>query len=144
MKILFADTDGVMNCFNSETEDKSNAIAALTVPDLVERVLTIRKETGCIIVCSSSWRRFGANLATLLQLGVLASPNDVTPYFNTPIRGEEIASYLKFNPLVTSYAILDDHANMLESQQARFVQTVANVGITETDMAKAIELLGEG
>ena len=58
------------------------------------------------------------------------------------IRGEEIKQWLtKYGKQVSNYAIIDDMDNMLSEQQSRFVHTNPEVGITEEDAQKTIEIL---
>lgn len=58
------------------------------------------------------------------------------------IRGMEIKEWLtKRGKRVSQYAIIDDMNNMLPDQQPYFIQTNSEVGITDEDAERAIEIL---
>ena len=128
-------------------------------PKAVANLKRIVAETGADIVISSSWKCMGLsqmedmwedrNLPGKI-IGI--TPNSVSDemLLNADIdsielfhiRGEEIKEWLtKHGKQVSNYAIIDDMDNMLSEQQSRFVHTNPEVGITEEDAQKTIEIL---
>lgn len=143
-KVLFLDIDGVINsertCFVSNgypfsfdgtDMDKFDPVAIRLVRKLCE-------QSGASIVLSSTWRmHFSVSeCAKGLDLPIV----DKTPVLNGP-RGLEINSWLAAHPEVTAYAIVDDNADMLPEQMARFVQTDFQEGLLLRDFHKLYELL---
>lgn len=137
MKVLFLDIDGVLNsrrsqmAFGGYPHDFSSADMArfdLVAVGLIRRLCRV---TGCSIVLSSDWRYYTtAHLAAnALDLPIM----DVTPQLDAS-RGCEINAWLNEHPEVERYAIVDDIAAMLPSQQANFVQTDDECGLTLRDM----------
>jgi hypothetical protein len=76
--------------------------------------------SGAKIVISSTWRilRKQEEFEDALGLPVIGM-TDKDP----GIRGQQIQRWLAAHPEVTSYAIIDDDSDMLESQAPHFVQT---------------------
>lgn len=162
-KILFLDIDGVLNTKWWYTQMDRNTprdkYGYAFDPNAVANLKRIIDETGADIVISSSWKSFGLtelidmwqerNLPGLI-IGI--TPNSVSDemLLNADIdsielfqiRGEEIKQWLtKYGKQVSNYAIIDDMDNMLSEQQFRFVHTNPEVGITEEDAQKTIEIL---
>lgn len=174
MKVLFLDFDGVLNSHQSATfwhnkrdQDKWEnemyaswpgtlreyiaqefcPIAMSNVEELMRRVPDLK------IVVSSTWR-IGETVEGLRK--ILAPSKligdaiiDTTPYFrhkdgSDPDRGYEIKDWLDRHPQVTHYVIVDDDADMLESQKENFVNTSSLHGFQYGDMLWALRILGEG
>ena len=67
----------------------------------------------------------------------------MTSRFRFKCRGEEIKSYINENlePGTFNYVILDDNNDMLDEQQEFFIETDWELGINESDVEKAVEIL---
>lgn len=137
MKILFLDIDGV--CNSAEWARAGNSLWNGTDPQLVQHVRRIIKETGCMVVLSSTWRMYAESRATVKR--------DVCHFIDCTVdmqrggkwgvadRGLEIQEWLDRHPDVTQYAILDDNSDMLPHQW--LFQTTWEKGIT-TEIADAV------
>lgn len=128
-------------------------------PKAVANLRRIVEETGSDIVISSSWKCMGLSQIEEMWdernlpgkvVGItpnsvsdellLAADIDSIELFH--IRGEEIKEWLvKHGMNVSHYVIIDDMDNMLPEQQAHFVQTNPEVGITIDDTKRIIEIL---
>ena len=133
-------------------------------PVLLDRLGNILGRTGAWIVVSSSWRasnvpdtvefmtdydnpRVGSNPFPFTDKIVGVTPilySVVDGDIDRPaIRGEEIAAYLKAHPS-DNYVILDDCDEMLRDQWPHLVLVNDEVGLTDADVEKAIDLLNQG
>lgn len=158
MKVIFLDIDGVLNPTHynnalykmwkaSNGQIKSHdEFGQLFFPQNVQALKYIIDNTEAKIMISSTWRMEG--LSKLKQMWVKRSfPGMIEGH--TPVgyerlvnRGEEI-QYMIDNYLegMTSYVIIDDDDDMLDTQKKKFVQTNSFVGLTMADADKAIEIL---
>lgn len=145
MKIIFLDVDGVLNMHNSGGLYALNRNRLRLLQKLVD-------ETGAKIVLSSTWRKDekGLNkLRSVLKYRGLAI-HDVTldlaeqPNGERAYRGNEIQEWLDRHPEVVNYVILDDDSDMRDSQLRNFVQTDGMIGLTETLVYRAIQILNSG
>lgn len=115
MKVIFLDVDGVLNC--TSTEDVWCGFIGIE-DRLIKALHKIIKHTGAeIVLCSSwksSWKRTNKNeqdvLANYLDeklknqgLYIFDKTND-----NGRDRGHGIRNYLKDNPQITSWCVIDD------------------------------------
>lgn len=150
MKVIFLDVDGVLN-----HEDSLEHNIQLD-PAKVLMIHQLAKETKAKVVLSSTWRigdkRFEALKLALWWLGFNAhNYRDIDRtifegYGNTDrhgTRGYEIQKYLDTHGEITHYVIIDDDADMLDSQQDHFVQTNAVNGLTRFDFFRARRILNE-
>jgi len=162
-KVIFLDIDGVLNTkwwyTQMERTISKDKYGYAFDPKAVANLKRIVAETGADIVISSSWKCMGLsqmedmwedrNLPGKI-IGI--TPNsmsdemllnvDIDSIKLFHIRGEEIKEWLtKHGKQVSNYAIIDDMDNMLSEQQSRFVHTNPEVGITEEDAQKTIEIL---
>lgn len=145
MKIIFLDVDGVLNMHIS------GGLYALNRKrvQLLEKLI---KETGAFIVLSSTWRKDTKAFKKLSRnLGYRGLKiYDVTPDFSfkkngeRAYRGHEIQDWLNLHPEVEQYVIIDDDADMLDSQLRNFVQTDGNIGLTDTLVYRAKYILENG
>jgi hypothetical protein len=149
--VLFLDIDGVLNCLATWRRPKVGTHRL--DPERIELLNRVIQRTGCRIVVSSTWRHGdfrGPRSCTgiLVQHGVWPRFHrdwrtpDLGPDFS---RGEEIASWLRRNP-VSAYAIVDDEADGIEAGllpdlRPRFVQTTFEQGLTEAHAERLIALL---
>lgn len=134
MKVLFLDVDGVLNNF-----DLIRANGFDYIDDSMVRVLGgVVKRTGADVVLSSFWRLDQKDRslvdAALKRYGMFVS--DRTPSMPGP-RAGEISAWLRMNPEVERYAILDDDEEAGIDMAHSFFQTDAEVGIT-AQMAERI------
>lgn len=148
-RIIFLDVDGVLNTTAwyealSEAREKDPKHTPLDehLPDEQLHLLdNIVQETGAEIVVSSSWRAipslYGWLKSELKRAGL--SITDATPVTQGN-RGDEINAWLKKNPDVSSFVILDDDCDMGELID-HLVWTSFDEGLTPTDARAAIELL---
>jgi hypothetical protein len=159
VKYLFLDIDGVLNSdeyyielyryTKGKTSESYRFYPEGTASDgyqknidraAVELVNRICKETGAKIVLSSSWRIDNACTSELAKLGIEVS--DYTPYIPSRHRGTEIKKFLDTHRC-SSYCILDDDTDMLDSQLSNFVPVDFHFGLTKCDADSAIEILGK-
>jgi hypothetical protein len=150
MKIVFLDFDGPIIPEASHLHHRLAEEKAW--PPCIAALNHITESTGAQIVVSSAWRAGGlAEMQNLLKSwGAKAKVAGMTPVIyksnpdNTaahfPTRGEEIAEYLKKNPKVESFVILDDD-NDMDQLKPYLVQTPFSTGITEKHANQAIKIL---
>jgi len=151
MKIVFLDIDGVLNNLASlrfpRTRVKcSNHSYSAAHPACVKAVNHVIASTGARIVVSSTWR--GIGLKVLFEIfhawGITGMTIGTTPLFDYGFeRGDEIANWLKNNPDVDSFVILDDGDDM-GALKERLVQTNYEIGLTQKDAERAVKMLVEG
>lgn len=150
--ILFLDFDGVLNHIKWPCCDGSPFD-----PACVERVNLICRETGARIVVSSSWRMYEKESSRLpwlrgvmrgagIQADVIALTPDLSVEAMSGIimafaRADEIRMYLALTP-AERFVILDDCADA--GIDGHFVLTDYGVGITDANVAAAIQILGRG
>lgn len=163
MKVIFLDVDGVLNsdetCFYfrlnninmngyggffKEEDEPINANVCWG-QELVDNLRDIVEATGAEIVISSTWRITHSVSAFIKMFEVYGWNN--APVIDKTIRlhkqrGYEIQDYLKNNPNIEKYVILDDSSDMLEEQLINFVKTDAKRGLSTKDKDKAIKILG--
>lgn len=143
--IIFLDFDGVLNSLRS-TLAYRNAREFDDVSVALMGRLAVATEAG--VVVSSAWR-IGRTLeelrATLARNGgeqLAARLIGMTPR-NGPQRGDEIAEWLATHPGWHDgrYVIVDDDADMLDSQLDRFVQTRHRDGFGVPEYLAALRVL---
>lgn len=125
--VLFLDVDGVLNT------EKGTTPMGLSKPCL-RRLREIVQKTQCDIVLSSTWRKLDyakAELKKQFQYKGIPLWVSETPCFNSGYRGEEIREWLRHNPQVNTYAILDDDSDMLPEQLPNFFQTDPEFGLSK-------------
>lgn len=131
--ILFLDFDGVINSVRSATAfggypwNVNKESLRLFDPIAINLIRKLCNEHNVKIVLSSTWRKgFNFNaLAKVLDLPII----DQTPIKLSASRGQEIQLWLDTHPGV-EYAILDDDADMLETQMSRFIKTDPYEGLS--------------
>jgi hypothetical protein len=132
-RVLFLDLDGVLNSVRSTVglggcpHGLERAQVDLFDPVALGLVRGLCRAGGVSVVLSSSWRilHHHANVAAALDLPII----DQTPSICGP-RGREIATWLERHPEVTDWAILDDDADMLPEQLARFARVDGFEGLS--------------
>jgi hypothetical protein len=126
MKVLFLDIDGVVNCVNTGFFNKLWPLDRY----MAFLVGKIQLDTDCKVVLSSSWRHHPDGRKAVEESVVPIF--DVTPEVSDSRqgRGAEIQAWLDVHPEVERYAILDDDADMLQTQLSNFFQTMWLTGLT--------------
>ena len=151
MKVIFLDFDGVLN----GQKDVAPFVADQGVRLLPEKLLLIKQMTAATdakIILSTSWREhWSADAAqcdtTGLRINSIFSQyglqiQDKTPSLRTG-RETEIKSWLDTHPETTHFVVLDDGLLSADFLDGHFVKTSAYFGgLDETDVKKAIEILG--
>jgi hypothetical protein len=159
MKVIFLDIDGVLNVY-PQGHDEFGAVFHSHFEDNLRKIID---KTGAKIVISSTWRYSG--LEVMQEMWVKRDlPGDVIditpshrdmnrnlPFMERLERGSEIQTWLDDHPEVTTYVILDDDTDMLETQLNNFIKTSENTnhsdyidhgyGLTKECTQKAIEIL---
>lgn len=153
MKIIFLDIDGVLN--NVEHCEQLDQLlgkeqywalirAVSQMPFDYRSCLLIKKmidKTGAKVVLSSTWRANIKNIEIIEKFAQIKI-SDRTPILHT-IRGKEIKKYILEHPDITQYVIIDDDSDMLPEQIENFCLIDRNVGFTEKDFKKCMEILSD-
>lgn len=116
--VIFLDVDGVLDVFDP------NVHIQKLMPEALESLRRLVARTNAKLVVISDWRYGSSEYRS---------------------RTEEIAAYLKSNPQIYNYVILDDcfgddYSSELEIQ-AHLVHIDALKGIQDSDMIKACEIM---
>lgn len=137
-KIIMLDFDGVVDAFNEPQSLRS--LSKKCVANL--NILLERSEAS--IVVTSTWRILHS-LMDLEQILVNAGfrfPERVIGM--TPrgygARGQQIERWLNDHPEVEKFVILDDDSDM-EPFMDKLVKTNSDVGLTNMDVERALEIL---
>ncbi len=158
--ILFLDIDGVLNsvAWNEKqrtkpserdyTEGWMQTADHSIDPDAVARLNRVVKETRCLVVLSSSWRKMDPLTLVTRMLRYRDFQHHLfaaTPHLENGMkRGAEIAVWLCDLAAVSGrrppFAIVDDGDDM-EPFMDRLVQTDHKVGLTDEDADRLIALL---
>jgi hypothetical protein len=141
MKVLFLDVDGVLNNRSSLRVYQPRVLFELD-GRLVDRLKEILEKSDCELVLSSAWRLIDGG-REFLESSIGKKFLGETERFNG-CRGEEIQHWLKSHPEVTTYAIVDDDGDMLESQLRNFFQTDPEYGLTDTMVYRITYHLNNG
>lgn len=145
MKVLFLDIDGVLNstrsciAFHGYPFGLGAESLEMFDPIAVNMIRGLCAHAGVSVVVSSAWRitHHWDDIGKSLDLPTI----DATPQLMGP-RGNEIQAWLDAHPDVTQYAIVDDDADMLNSQLPRFVKTDINEGLSFSNFQHLCELFG--
>lgn len=154
IKIIFLDFDGVLNSqesLDSRAKETGQWPIEWIDTKLIARVNQIVEATGAQVVISSSWRLYYELdwlINYLNQHGFVGTVIDRTPSrrdlhdIRMRDRGDEIKEWMDcFDPKdIESFVILDDDADM-NQLLPYLVQTDFEVGLTEENVQKAIEML---
>lgn len=144
MKVLFLDFDGVLNLIPKSSNDgKFYKPACINLEFLLGKISDLK------IVVSSSWRRNGLDSVreTLKENGI--DPRrviDVTGNEQSTDerdhRGYQVECWLEKHPEVKHFAIVDDNTDFVPLKH-KLVKTASHRGLTQANVEKLIELLGE-
>jgi len=139
MKVIFLDIDGVMIT--------SHVSQGKFTPNCVENLKGIMKETGALIVVSSTYRQMGFDMLKSLfaSNGLTEGLIGMTPMLHQQTRGKEIGQYLEEAELdsVTSidkFVIIDDRDDMGELGPY-LIQTTQAIGLDQAVKERAIAML---
>ena len=154
-KVIFLDIDGVLNTKSSFGQGKKDKYGYKFDPNSVNNLAKIIEEIGADIVISSSWKCMGVLKLQRMwkDRGLPGRIVDVTPDFmsdkllmNEELgnmdhlcnRGCEIKRWLmQHKDEEVQYVIIDDMDDILLEQQAYFIQTDPEIGISAIDVVKA-------
>lgn len=114
-------------------------------PRFVERLMSLCNKTNASIVVSSSWRnwlpRHNYDVYSIFrEAGILAPVIGVTPDTNGT-RGEQILVWLKENPIITNYLVLDDIDDFDVLDEDRVMITDEKVGLSWKDVDLSVLIL---
>ena len=154
MKAIFLDFDGPIIPLMSHVNPRVSGKGAGAWPSCVSALNRITDTTGARIVVSSTWRADGfmKTKDRLKEWGITGKMIGLTPdltergpvLWNSVSRGIEIAAWIKQytedREPVESFVILDDDKDM-EHLMPFLIHTPFEVGLTEDDADKAIEML---
>lgn len=126
MKLLFLDIDGVCNCATTFQQPGGDRLYVID-PAMADRVKRIVAETGCKVVLSSTWRHGedGRNVVKEKVVDFIG----VTRSIGRGFRGDEVNDWIKRNPGMTNYAILDDSSDFYGYQPV--FNTDWEIGLTD-------------
>jgi HAD domain in Swiss Army Knife RNA repair proteins len=160
-KVIFLDFDGVLNSWkytniwlgNCTIKDgyiDRDKYGFLFDKNCVLNLKNLIDKASADIVISSSWRHLGLEKIKMLWndrqlpgevIGIIPKHDKQTTGNSESLsRGECIQLWLEENP-IESYVILDDNDDFLEEQKQFWVQTNGDIGFSEQDLAKALDVL---
>ena len=157
MKVIFLDIDGVLNSEEFLKNNQNECIDRNNV-SILKNVID---ETGAVIVMSSGWRLwFDDNM--MPEDGYSRCLYDIlcefdiklfgkTPDFSTDeirtkktfshVKAKEIIAWLSEHEEANKYVVLDDLDLKNEEINSHLVRTNAQVGITEDDAMRVIDMI---
>ena len=174
MKILFLDIDGVLNSerLMAENDARHAALGSHTCEcyslvyqmdrACVTRLNRILRETGALVVISSSWRKLmdiDEVTRVLVSFGFEGTVIGETPDlvndaawlakhewgrngYERIDRGHEIWEWVAAHPEVTHFVILDDCSDMANVKPFH-VHTDFEIGLDEPDVERALHLMAK-
>ena len=155
-KIIFLDFDGVLNPHiymramlhlkesSSTSIRNADEYGQLFMRESCEALEKIIGATGAKIVVISSWRLQGELAIKKMwnKRNLSGEIIGITPSNDFLInRGDEIQKWIEDNNFIGNYVIIDDEDDFLDMQQPYLVRTNGEVGLTSSDVKKAIEIL---
>lgn len=156
MRVIFLDIDGVLNSIKLQVAYRAlnpGKPISMLCSDLMDQyclglVAQLCRETEARIVISSSWRVLHSlkEIIGIMKQNGWSDVEDyvigVTPQLREN-RGHEIQAWLDSCETVGDYVILDDDADMLDSQMGNFVLVDGYEGLSFANFAKAARILGD-
>ncbi len=133
MKILFLDIDGVLNSKAGWERDNPDTIKYMQKECVTLLNKIVAEIPDLKIVISSSWRHAFPmeDIITMLgDAGKVVIGKTPQVHLSGGQRGDEIQSWLDFNPGVENFVILDDDSDM-KHLGWRLRKTSSDVGLTE-------------
>lgn len=152
MKVLFLDMDGVLCTTRAHVAYSTQLLMRHLDPVSTRLVARLLKETGTLVVLSSTWR-LHFDLSAMNTILMNGGFDDVPWHKNwrTPTaprlsmhwtRGQEIGAWLGDNSPIERFVILDDDDDMLPDHMPFFVHTDTHEGFGFKDYEKALKILG--
>jgi len=155
-KVIFLDIDGVLNTEQTDIrliekygESKYEKYlyddyGRIFDDNAVKALRKIIDKTNAQIVISSTWRVRGLTFLNSLwkKRNMPGKIIGITPSLRLESRGEEIAEWMRRNP-VDKYVIIDDNKDILLEQGLNFVKTRWEMGLTESLADQCIEILNK-
>ena len=142
MKIIFLDLDGVLNnWYHPELIDKKNALVLKKILELSKAKVVLTSSNKYSFQRENIFGIKGSFLEKYLK--VLETMNipiyDITPYVLED-KSEEIKTYLRNNPLITDFVIIDDE---LVSIDLRKYQVYLDLykGLEEEHIKQILDIL---
>lgn len=152
MNVIFLDIDGVIQSPRYCVAINETGWLSAFEPAAMHMSRNLIRDAKAKIVISSSWRIGHKESRELKQIFRCCGFKEISNAFHSDwrtkelprpsCRGDEIAEWLSRNPEIENYLILDDDADMLESQKENFVQTCSQNGILLSHYDKARNILG--
>jgi hypothetical protein len=142
MKVLFLDFDGVLNIFPSPSRSgEFDKEACYNLEMLLNKVPDLK-----IVVCSS-WRAYGYDAVKDILKSNSIDPRrvfDITGDEKSPDsdnhRGYQVECWLKRNPKVKTFAIVDDGSDF-EHFKKQFVKTNKYNGLSQDNVETILQIL---
>jgi hypothetical protein len=131
MKVIFLDIDGVLN---SDATPNPRKFPYIVDNNLLARFKELVRRADAKVVLSSTWR--------VDPVGLLAARHyevpfdDICPDIPAAPRCEEMQAWLRQNPKVTRYVVLDDDDDCLD--ELPLFQPSSKTGLTD-EIADGIE-----
>lgn len=150
MKVLFTDIDGVLN--SDGYVRRHGGVGVVIDPTRLALLQGLIRETGAVIVLSSSWREHwepqGGGDDVGRQLDELFAAYGLSIAGKTPKRPDgreqEIRAWLAAHPEVTHFAVLDDRFLEADFLKEHLVLTSRlRNGLDEEDVRRAAAILNE-
>lgn len=149
MNAIFLDVDGVLNSINKlkEVYNKTKkAHSGYNYPfgeNAIENLKEIVEKTNSKIIITSTWRKNRIGKMILLKkLKEYGIDDKVVGYTNiiNDNREEEIKEYLRRNPNIKNFIIIDDSSKLIDLID-RLVKTDVFYGLTKENKDEAIKKL---
>ena len=134
MKVIFLDIDGVLNC---EKTPNPRKFPYIVDAELLGRLRQLLERTGASVVLSSTWRYDPAGIFSATHYGIPFI--DVTPDLPKEPRCKEILRWLRQNPEVSRYVVIDDEDDDLDGLP--LFQPSSRIGLTDEIVAGAADYL---
>ncbi len=149
IKVIFLDIDGVLCTLRSHLAYHGRGGLWNHWDPVSCEVLRRCCEAGVQLVISSTWRLNCPDPdADSSELGQKLGEHGLRPFvfkhgWRTPRlngkRGHEVKEWLKLNPAVTDWRILDDDADFLKGQFSRLIKTNALDGMSAKQMLELLK-----
>lgn len=144
MKVLFLDFDGVLNLWPAPSRS-----GVFHKESCINLEMLLNKVPDLKIVVSSAWRVYGLDaVRDILKSNgidprrIIDITGDEQDSNNRNHRGYQVQCWLDRNPYVKDFAIVDDESDF-ENVKDKLVKTDRFIGLTQSNVEKILEILGE-